>query len=247
MNKYSSICDDIHVNLHLNTEMDLPQSRESVLHFFEQVQKRFGSMTNFYARERGEFCLEEDKEGGQHRWVSVEPRRLSSGWVNPPSIENAIDQHKSILELMPYALTISHLDCESLNFAMGFHYNYRGNQNELLAEALGIVPALERMSEFPGASILGYEPSIQLALDDECRTQCRLEFETRNNAYQVRTGEFAEDQLSVYLIVRRFDSLRSDEEFASELTRLAKICVDMVDTYVVENVLIPLQQTIALK
>ena len=36
MHKYSSICDEFYVNMHLNTEMDLPQNRESVLHFFEQ-------------------------------------------------------------------------------------------------------------------------------------------------------------------------------------------------------------------
>ncbi|MEM7560862.1 MAG: hypothetical protein AAF394_17200, partial [Planctomycetota bacterium] len=31
MHKYSSICDEFYVNMHLNTEMDLPQNRESVL------------------------------------------------------------------------------------------------------------------------------------------------------------------------------------------------------------------------
>lgn len=247
MNEYGELCDDSYVNMHLNTEMDLPQNREAVLHFFEQVQKRFGRMTNFYARERGEFSLEEEKDGGQHRWVSVEPRRLCSGYINPASVEEAIQQHRTVLELMPYALTISHLDCESLNFTMGFDFTYRGNQNALLSEALGMVPALERLAEFPGSSILGYEPSIQLSLDDELKTQCRLAFETRTNAYQIRSGEFGEDQLSVYLTVRRFDSLNSGEEFSKELTRLAKICVELVDGYLVENVLRPLQQTIALK
>jgi hypothetical protein len=247
MNKYGAFCDDSYVNMHLTTEMDLPQNRESVLHFFEQVQKRYQRLNNFYARERGEFCLEEEKEGGSYRWVSIEPRRMCSGSVNPSTVEQAIDQHCAVLELVPFSLSVSHLDCESLNFTMGFDFTYRGNQNDLLAEALGVIPAQDKLLNIPGVSVLGYEPSIQLALDEECRTQCRLAFETRTNAYQIRSGEYGEDQLSVYLTVRRYDSLQSGESFAAELVRLSKLCMNMVDNYLIDNVLKPLQQTIALK
>ncbi len=139
------------------------------------------------------------------------------------------------------------MDCESLNLTLGFDFNYRGNQNDLLAEALGIIPAHEKLLEIPGATVLGYEPSIQLALDEECRTQCRLAFETRNNAFQVRSGEYTEEQLSVYLVIRRYDSLRPGETFVEELKRLANIGRDIVDNQLIENVLKPLQQTIALK
>ncbi|MEM7478387.1 MAG: hypothetical protein AAF483_25675, partial [Planctomycetota bacterium] len=133
MNKYSSHCDEFYVNMHLNTEMDLPQNRESVLHFFEQLQKRFPKMTNFYTRERGEFSLEEEKESGKYRWVATELRRLCSGAVNPESIASAIEQHQTVLDIVPYELSVSYLDCESLNLTMGFDYSYRGNHNELLA------------------------------------------------------------------------------------------------------------------
>lgn len=247
MNKYGAICDDTYVNMHLTTEMDIPQSRDSVLHFFEQVQKRFPYLSNFYARERGEYCLEEEKEGGGHRWVSIEPRRLCSCSINPNSADEAFVQHANVLDLVPFSLSISHLDCESLNITMGFDFNYRGNQNDLLAEALGLIPAHEKMLEIPGTSILGYEPAIQLSLDEDFRTQCRLAFETRTNPYQIRGGEFPEEQLSVYLVVRRYDSLRQGEDFVTEMKRLARICTDLVDNHLIENVLKPLQQTIALK
>jgi len=247
MNKYGAFCDDSYVNMHLTTEMDIPQSRDSLLHFFEQVQRRFPRLNNFYARERNEYCLEEEKEGGSHRWVSIETRRLSSCVVNPPSVEEAMEQHCAVLDLAPFSLSINHLDCESLNIAMGFDFNYRGNHNDLLAEALGLIPAQEKLLEIPGTSVLGYEPSIQLALDDECRTQCRLAFETRTNPYHIRSGEFSEEPLSVYLMVRRFDSLRHGDSFVTELKRLSGLCVEMVDNYLVDNVLKPLQQTIALK
>ncbi len=247
MNKYGAFCDEFYVNMHLMTEMDLPQNREAILHFFEQIQKRFPRMANFYARERGEFCLEEEKDNGRYRWVSTEQRRLCSGTVNPESLEGAIDQHRTVLCLIPFELSISHLDCESLSLTMGFDFNFNGNQNELIAEAFGIAQPLEMLSEMKGSSLLSYEPSLQIALDEDCKTQCRLSFETRTTAYQVRSGDQGEEPLSVFLSVRRFESLSSDEQFASELTRLANICERVADEYVVEQVLKPLQKTIALK
>ncbi len=79
MGRYNSVSDDYYVNMNLNTEMELPQSRETVLHFFEQVKKSYPSMKNFYSRERGEFVLEEDKDKGEYRWASIENRRVCSG------------------------------------------------------------------------------------------------------------------------------------------------------------------------
>lgn len=247
MHKYGAFCDEFYANMHLSTEMDLPLSREANLHFFEQLQKRFPSFENFYAREKGEFCLEEEKESGSYRWVTTETKRISSGAVNPESLESAFEQHKFVVSLVPFELSISHLDCESLNLTLGFDYNYRGNHNELLAEALGIVSPLEKLAELQGSSLLSYEPMLQFALDDECKTQCRVGFETRTTAYQVRTDEFGEEPLSVYLTVRRFGSLSSGQDFAAELTRLAGICEKLTDEYLVEQVLKPLQKTIALK
>lgn len=247
MHKYGALCDEFYVNMHLGTEMDLPQNRESVLHFFEQVQTRFPKMINFSARERGEFCLEEEKEGGHYRWVSIEPRRLCSGAVNPESFDSAVAQHQTVLSIIPFELSISHLDCESLSFMLGFDFTFRGNHNELLAEALGMMPPMERLNELYPNAVLSYEPSLQFALDDDCKTQCRLAFETRTTAYQVRTGEYTEDQLSVYLTVRRYDSLSKSEDFAVELKRLADLSEKLVDNYLVEHVLRPLQQTIAIK
>jgi hypothetical protein len=247
MNHYQSLSDDYYINMNLNTEMELPQSRETVLHYFEQIQKQFPSMKNFYCRERGEFVLEEDKDSGSYRWATVEPRRVCSGVVNPSSPEEAFRQHEFALELAPYALTVSALDCESLNVMFGFDFTYRGNQHELLVEALGVPPALERMLEVPGATVLGTEPALQLALDADCRTQCRLSVETRTAAYHVRTGDYPEEQLSVYFTARRYGSLDPGESYVTAMRQLADLCVDMVDSYVVDSVLKPLQRAIAIK
>lgn len=247
MSHYRTLSDDFYINMNLNTEMDLPQSRETILHYFEQIQKHYPTMRNFYSRDRGEFVLEEDKEQGNYRWATIEPRRICSGHVNPESPAEAFQQHKLALELAPYALTVSPLDCESLNVMFGFDFTYRGNHNELLVEALGVPPALEKLAEMPGATILGNEPSLQLSLDDDCRVQCRLTIETRTSAYHVRTSEYPEEQLSVYLTARRYGSLDPGETYAEAFSQLSETCVEIVDNYVVGSVLQPLQHAIAIK
>jgi hypothetical protein len=247
MSSYSSFSDDFYINLNLNTEMDLPSNRETVLHFFEQLQKQYPTMRNFYCRDRGEFVLEEDKDRGHYRWATVEPRRVLSGQVNPASVDEALNQHRVVLELVPYALSVSTIDCESLNLMYGFDFTYRGNHNQLVAEALGVFPAYEKMLEVPGATVIANEPTLQLALDDDCRIQCRFSIETRTSAYNVRTGDYPEEQLSVYLTARRYGSLDPGESFAQAMERLSEICREMVDGYLVDQVLRPLQQAIAIK
>ena len=247
MNQYSSLSDDFYVNLNLGTEMELPNNRETVLHYFERIQKSYPTMQNFYSRDKGDFILEESKESGQYRWTTIEKHRISSGIVNPDRVEDAIEQHKLVLDLAPYLLSVSPLDCESLDLLFGFDFTYSGNHNQLVAEALGFGPALERLSESTGSAVINYEPSITLAFDEECRMQCRLSIETRTTAYHIRTGEYPEDQLSVYLTARQYGSLPPGLTFISALDRLTKICQDLVDSYVIENVLEPLARTISLK
>lgn len=247
MNDYSSLSDDFYVNMNLSTEMELPNNRETVLHYFEHIQKKYPTMRNFYCRDKGDFVLEEDKDRGHYRWATIENRRVCSGQVNPGSVGEALAQHKLVLEIAPYMLSVSPLDCEALDLLFGFDFTYRGNHNQLVAEALGLSPALERLGDLAGASIINHEPSITLALDEDCRTQCRLSIETRTNAYQVRTGDYPEEQLSVYLTARQYGSLGPDSTFVTALEQLTQICHEMVNNYVIENVLRPLARAIALK
>jgi hypothetical protein len=236
MNRYSAISDDFYVNMNLGTEMELPQQRDTVLHYFERIQKKYPSMRKFYCRDKRDFVLEEDKDRSQYRWATVENRRLCSGQVNPATIEEAMEQHRLVLELAPYMLSVSPLD-----------FTYRGNHNQLVSEALGVAPALERLLDLPGGGVINYEPSLTLSLDETCRRQVRVSIENRTNAFQIRTGEYPEEQLSVYVTARQYGSLNPDETFVQTVDELARLCQDVVDNYVVESVLRPLQRTIALR
>lgn len=247
MNPFSSFSDDFYINMTLNTEMALPISREPVLHYFERIQKQYPAMSNFSCRGRGEFVLEEDKSLGRYRWSTVEQQRICSGHVNPESLEDALQQHRLVLDVAPYILSLSPLDCEALDVVYGFDFTYRGNHNGLVAEALGINTAFERMADHMGGSVVNYEPSLTLALDQDCRIQCRMSIETRTNAYQIRTGEFPEEQLSVYVTARQYGSLDPDVTYVEALNKMAGICEDMIEGHVVEHVLRPLARTISLQ
>ncbi len=146
--------------------------------------------------------LEEDKDQGAYRWCTIEPRRVCSGQVNPDSIDAAMEQHKLVLELAPYTLSVSPLDCEALDLLFGFDFTYRGNHNQLMAEVLGVSPSMEPVLAIPGATVINYEPSVTIATDADCRMQLRISVETRTNAYQVRMNDYPEEQLSVYVTAR---------------------------------------------
>jgi hypothetical protein len=247
MNSYSQLADDYFVNMNLNTEMQLPTARETVLEFFGRIQKSFPSMRNFYTRENGDFVLEEDKDGPHHRWLSIEPRRICSGFVNPDSVDVALEQHLLVLQLAPYMLSVSPLDCEALDFMLGFDFAYRGNHDELVAEAMGVGSHMESLLDIPGARILNFEPSITLSLEDDCRRQCRLMIETRTNAYQVRRNDFPDDPISVYFTVRQYGSLQHDASYEDTLLELRRDCEELAEEHLIEQILKPLALAISTK
>ena len=78
MNSYSSLSDDFGMSMYLASKVELPTNRETVLHFFESVQKLYPKMTEFEKRDANDFMLEEDRDSGSYRWVSVDGRKRLS-------------------------------------------------------------------------------------------------------------------------------------------------------------------------
>jgi hypothetical protein len=247
MTQLENASDDHFINLTLNTQMALPENRDTLLHFFGQVKKKYPTMSNFYGRDSSDHVLEEDKEASSYRWVSTDKHRVFSGYVNPETSEDAIALHRFVLEMIPYSLSVNELDCESMNLTYGFDFTFRGNQNQLLADALGFHPAFDKLGESPNITLLRNEPSLEFSFGEECSVQCRLSIETRTNAYHVRTGNYPDDQLSVYLTARHTGSLPAGETYQSLLSQLDQACASLIDDHLIENVLQPLQQTIAIR
>ena len=247
MNIYDSLADDYFVNMNLFTEMPLPSQRETVLEFFGRIQKSYPAMRNFYNRDNGAFVLEEDKDQTSYGWLSLEDRRICSSCVNPTTMDDAVPQHALALELAPYMLSVSPLDCEALDFLIGFDFLYRGNHDEVVAEALGMSSAFDGVLSVDGARPLNFEPSVTMALTDDCRRQCRLMIETRTNAYQVRRDDYPEEAISVYFTIRQYGSLPHDGNFVNTLNELKSDCERLLDAHIIEQILRPLHQTISSK
>jgi hypothetical protein len=247
MNPYSSLCDDFGIYVYLNAKMELPSNRETVLHFFDSLQKTFPEMTDFECRENGGYVLEEDREKGSYRWVTLESQRLCTGFVNPPSLEDADTQHQRLLEVAPYHLDFSGLDCEAMDVVFAFDFVFSGNHDEVVAEALGLNSVLESLIQAPGHRVINYEPSLMLSLDEACRLQCRLGIETRTTAYQIRTGQFPEAPISVYFTVRQYWGRQPVKTFNESYHNQRRLCQELVDSHIIPGVIRPLAQAIAAK
>lgn len=248
MHQYSMLSDDYFINLNLCTEMTLPSSRDTVLNFYERVQKSFPTMRNFYNRGESGFMLEEDKEeSGRQRWMSLESQRVCSGYLNPKDPDDCLAQHQLMLELVPYMLSVSPLDCEALDYVVGFDFSYQGNHDALVAEVLGSNQAIDSLLQIPDARALNYEPSITLSLDDSCRCQARLQIETRTNAYQVRREDYSDEQISVFFTLRQYGSLSAETKLEDTMLDLKTRSDQLMDEYVIDQVLRPLAQAISTK
>jgi hypothetical protein len=95
-----------------------------------------------------------------------------------------------------------------------------------------------------GSRVLGYEPSLMLALDETCRLQCRLNIETRTNAYQIRTNQFPNAPITVFFTVRQYWARQTGRTFVEGYQKQRKICLDLVENQLVPAVLKPLSTTI---
>ncbi|HMB94841.1 MAG TPA: hypothetical protein VKK61_02250 [Tepidisphaeraceae bacterium] len=244
-NPYTSFCEDFYINMRLGSQMALPHQRETVLHFFEQVQKAFPNMTRFRKTENGELNLEEDRSKQSYRWLSLESRRLSSGHVNPEDLDEAMHLHKLLLDLAPHQLGISPVEIDYLDVLFGFDLEFSGNHDEVISESLYLDSPLTCLTDEPGARAVDFQPTVTVALSDDCRLQARIDVVTRTNSYQVRTGDYSDDVISVYLILRRYwgdrPKVSMDKLIAEMADRADQLCM----AHIVPKVLKPISAAIA--
>jgi hypothetical protein len=244
-NPFGAFCEDFYVNMRLGSQLNLPHNRETLLHFFERVQRQFPGMTRFRKNDNSEMNLEEDRGGESYRWVSVEQKRISSGHVNPPTVEESLKLHTMLLEHSPHLLGISPVEIDYLDVLFGFDLGFSGNHDEIIADSLFADSPLTCLAEEKGAKPVDFQPTVTVALSDDCRLQARIDIVTRTNSYQVRTGDYSDDVISVYLILRRYwgDRPREPMEkmFVSMAERAEQICHD----HILPRVIKPISAAIA--
>jgi hypothetical protein len=231
--------------MRLGSQLALPHGRETLLHFFERVQKQFPAMSRFRKTEAGDFNIEEDRSGRSYRWTSLEQKRISAGHVNPQEIEDALRLHTSILETAPHFLGISPVEVDYLDVLFGFDLEFGGNHDEIIAESIFGDSPLACLSDVEGARAVDFQPTVTVALSDDCRLQARIDIVTRTNSYQVRTGDYSDDVISVYLILRRYWGDRPKEPMEEMFTKMAKRADVLAQQYIVPKILRPISSAIA--
>ena len=242
---FSNFSDDFFVNADLNTSLTLPRERETVLHFCESVQKEFADLTDFYQREAGAHVLEGNRQSGSYRWMEIDTRRLASGSFNPDDMDEAYRLHRWILDRSRYFLGISHLDVESLDLVYGFNLDYVGNRDAIICDALVAGTPLGTLISEAASSAISFEPSLIVAVDEECSLQARMAIETRNSSYQVRTGNYEQEPISVYFTIRAHP--RPGERFdpTQSLPRQREIGEDLLGRVVIPQIVCPIASAIA--
>lgn len=245
---YSSLCDDFYLDMYVNTELDLPDQRDTVLAFFEQIQKRFPSMGCFYRREKNEYCLEEDRSSGQYRWVTLETDRISSGVVNPASFEDAYCQDRLVIELMPYMLSVNHLDIDSLDVTFAMDFDYAGNHDEVIAEALFGQSAFNCLLDLPSAKPIRFSPAVVLALSDDSRTQGRISVESKTSIYEPgEKVQAAEESISLSFTIRQYPSSAEKFDALESFQKQCRLAEELMAEKIVPNLVRPLTNVIAQK
>ena len=244
-NPYSAFCEDFYVNMRLGSQLALPHNRETLLHLFERVQKNFPTMSRFRKTDNGEFNLEEDRSSQSYRWLSVESKRLSSGHVNPVSVEESLKLHSLLLEMAPHHMGISPIEVDYLDVLFGFDLGFGGNHDDIIAESLFAESPLACLTDVPGSRAVDFQPTVTVALTEDCRLQARVDIVTRTNSYQVRTGDYSDDAISVYLIVRRYWGDRPKEPMEKLFAEMSEKAEELCTSYIIPRILRPISSTIA--
>jgi len=243
--EFSSAADDFFVNLNLQTTLPLPQGRETVLHFCEAVQKEFADMTSFYQRESGEFVLEADRDKGEYQWMELQSHRLTAGYFNPPRLADAYRLHHWLLERSLYYLGVSGLDVECLDVLFGFNLDYRGNRDAIVARALTANSPLAALAGEAAVTPVEFEPNVVVALDEDCSRQARLSLETRSSSYQVRTGQYDDEPVSIYFTIRQYPRPAGVLQLKQSFSEQCEVCEDLARRIVIPSIIQPIAAAIA--
>jgi hypothetical protein len=165
--------------------------------------------------------------------------------VNPAGFDEALKLHSMLLDMAPHHLGISPLEIDYLDVLFGFDLAFGGNHDEIIAESLFPESPLTCLSEEIGARAVDFQPTVTVALSDDCRLQARIDVVTRTNSYQVRTGDYADDVISVYLIVRRYWGDRPREPMHELFQQMAEKADALCMTHIVPKILRPISSAIA--
>ncbi|HMN95711.1 MAG TPA: hypothetical protein PKC43_05610 [Phycisphaerales bacterium] len=255
---YAALCTDFYVNQRIALKLDLPTSRETLLHLFDRVRREHPSMDRF-RRYEDELALESPDDRRSYSWVSLRRTSVRSGWVNPESFEQAYRLHRLLLDTTPYFLSISPLDIDHIELVYGFDFEVAPeiNRDEVVFSALLADSPLASLVDRGAETVIDAQPLIGIALappegsgegapEGSAAAPGRpapftayVEVKTRARPESPATRGEAEP-ISVYLTVRRLGAIRSLDECAAIFSGLVEHAEHLADSRVVPHVVAPI-------
>ncbi len=243
-------CDDFYASSRLSLKLDLTLSRESILQFFERIQRDYPAMRRLRRRNDGGLVLGEGepdlRDSESRRWVRLESPALRMGYFSPPSSQAWRQFGRSLLVYAPYYLSMSDLDIDHLDVTYGFDLEYGGNHDQLVAETLyANHPLAGLLAGDECQHVIDCQPYLGIALTPSCDVQAYVEVKSRTSTFEVRTGEYEPQILSVYLTVRRYWGFESAIPLAEAFVQLAEAADELAMNRIVPTLVNPLAQAIA--
>jgi len=242
---FNTVADDFFCNFNLQTTLELPNSRDTVLHFCETVQKEFPDMGSFFRRDNGQYVLEGSRETGSYRWMELGKNGLVAGYFNPPDLADAYHLHAWLLERSRYFLGVTAIDIETLDVVLGFNLEFCGNRDAIVMETLLGGSALGSFASESDSRCIECEPAMVIALNENASLQARLWIDTRNNQYQMRTRMYENEPISIYFTVRQCSQTDSVFDLTTSLDKQNSICEDLCQRIVIPQIIEPLAFAIA--
>lgn len=258
MAEYAAFAADFYINLRLNLKMDLSMRRDTVLSLFDRIRREQPHMDRF-KRYTDELALESRSSEGRsaatmaataQQWIAVRKTSVRSGCVNPGSLEQGYGLHKLVLESAPYYLDIPPLDIDHIEVLYGFDVPASGNHDQIVFQAMygnspmGDVVAALNKSERQKPAVVECQPLVAVALTSDCTMQAHFEIKTRTSTRQVRAGEYRDEPISVYLIVRRYGPVADVKQLEHMFTEITAKGEELLDTVVVPKLLKPVNDAI---
>lgn len=241
-------CDDFYVSSRLFLKLDLALERDTVLGFFDRIRKEIPTLNKFRRRDDGCLVLEEgDAETRDpRRWIRLEPGSLRFGHFGPPDTASIRQMAHLILEHAPYYLSFSELDYDHLEVVYGFDLEFQGNHDQMVAETFyANHPLAGFVLGDQAAHVIDGQPYLGIALTPDCDLQAYIEVKSRTTSFEVRTGEYEKQPVSVYLTVRKYWGLSASGTLLEVQDQLLDIADDLATEKVVPILVTPLAQAIA--
>lgn len=243
---FGALCDEFHLTSRLYLKLPLPQERETLLHFFDRLRRSQPGLTKMRRREDGGVVLEDGEGAATRRWIRLQDRSLRFGQYSPADAAEYARFADLILEQAPHHLTLTEMDIDHLETNFSFDLEYRGNHDALVADTFFSEHLLNTFLE--GEEVrhtIDCQPYFGISLSPQCDVQAAVEVKSRTTTFEVRTGEYEPQTLSVLLTVRKYWGFSEPRTLVEEHRDLLAIATELATQKVVPAFVAPLAQAIS--